>query len=525
MTKNIYLTGFMASGKSTIGRCLAQALHRRFVDMDERLEEQFGRSIPDVFAQLGEETFRAAESALLKKLSVRRRLVVAAGGGAAERNENRRIMRQSGMIVHLAADLSTCAGRITSQERAVRPLWTDEASLRRLFEKRQSAYADCDLTVRVDMKSPDSIARMIIENLIGEERFPVELGSASCPIVATYRAPEAVSEFTGAEKIAVLTDANVRRLHLDRYEVASTAQLVATVRPGERSKGLTQAHRLYDALIAGGFDRDDLLVAIGGGVVTDLGAYVASTYKRGMRFVLVSTTLLGCVDAAVGGKAAVNLGPVKNVVGCFSTPMGVILDMASLSTLKRHHIREGLIEAYKTGLVAAPELADFVEEELPDLLAGDLELLARVAVLSARAKASVVSEDFRESGLRRVLNLGHTVGHVVEGFSRYKTSHGQAVALGIIAAVELSRARGLLSNHLAERIIGTVRRISPARPSLPPIDEAWRLMHQDKKVRSGRVVFVLLEGNGKPVFADDVSQPELANALRAVKQRLLKYPS
>jgi 3-dehydroquinate synthetase len=279
---------------------------------------------------------------------------------------------------------------------------------------------------------------------------------------------------------------------------------------------------MYEALMEGGFDRDDLLVAIGGGVVTDLGAFVASTYKRGMDFVLVSTTLVGCVDAAVGGKAAVNLGPVKNAIGCFSVPTAVVLDVAALQTLRRHHIREGLIEAYKTGLVASPELADLMEEELTQLLSGDQALLARVAVLSARAKASVVSQDFRESGLRRVLNLGHTIGHAVEGFSRYKVTHGTAVAAGMICAIELSQARGLLSVNLAERIVGTVRRISPQRTTLPPVDEAWRLMRHDKKVRSGRLIFVLLKGKGKPVCVDDVSQSELAEALRAAQQTLFR---
>lgn len=516
MSDNIYLVGFMAAGKSTVGRALAKALNRKFVDMDEVLEAEMGLSIAEAFARGGEAKFRAAESTLLRRLSGRERLVVAAGGGAPEREDNRLVMRRSGKVVHLSADLGTCIARLTAEGRAARPLWTDEASLGRLFLRRQKAYADCDVTVGVDGHGPGVIARMIMDGMIPEERFSVTLGSSECPIVATFRAPEALSRFVGLGKTAVLTDTNVSKLHLERYSVAFTSPFNVAVRAGKRSKKLNHARRMYEALVERGFDRDDILVAIGGGVVTDLGAFVASTFKRGMGLVLVATTLLGCVDAAVGGKAAVNLGHVKNLIGSFTVPLGVILDLAALRTLNRSHIREGLVEAYKTGLVAAPELADFVEDELPSLMRGDQALLARVAVLSARAKASVVSQDFRESGLRRVLNLGHTVGHAVEGLSRFKASHGAAVAIGIAVAAELSRARGLLARGLADKIVRTVHKISPSKPALPSVDEAWALMTQDKKARSGRLVFVLLEDKGRAVCVDDVSRSELAEALRAV---------
>jgi len=520
MSDNIYLVGFMAAGKSTVGRALAKALNRRFVDMDELLEHELGSSIAEAFSRRGEAAFRVAESALLRTLSNRRRLVVAAGGGAPESKKNRRIMRRSGQVVHLAADLETCTARLTPGERAARPLWKDEKSLRRLFERRQQAFAACDVTVRVDGHGPEAIAQMIIANVIPEERFSVALGQSECLIISTYRAPEVLSEFFGARKTAVLTDSNVHRLHLDRYGVASTASLLVSVRPGERSKSLNQARRVYEALGDRAFHRDDVLVAVGGGVVTDLGAYIASTYMRGMGLVMVATTLLGCADAAIGGKAAVNLGRVKNLVGSFSIPLAVILDVAAFQTLKPHHIREGLIEAYKTGLVAAPELVDFVETELPSLLRGDQALLARAAVLSARAKASVVSQDFRESGLRRILNLGHTLGHAVEGLTRFKASHGAAVALGVMAAAELSRARGMLSYNVFDRIVQTVCSIFRTKPPLPPVDEAWLLMSQDKKVRSDRLVFVLLEGKGRAVCVDDVSRSEMAQALRAVESIL-----
>jgi len=516
VTGNVYLVGFMGAGKTTVGRLLAEVLRRKFVDMDELLEARLGEPIPEVFRGRGEEFFRGREAALLKKLARRQRLVVAAGGGAVERAENSTLMRRSGRIVHLAADLEVCRTRVAAQGPGLRPMWSDAESVQRLFERRQAAYDDCDLRLCADGLGPREAAREIAARLFGEDRFPVRLGQSECPVICTGEAPRALAELAGGRRVALLTDRRVGRLHLDRFQERLADPLVIIVPGGERIKTLGTAERVYRQLLAGRFNRDDLLVALGGGAVTDLGAFVAGTYKRGLDHVLVSTSLLGCVDAAVGGKAALNLGRTKNAVGCFTVPAGVVLDVAALGTLARRQIREGLVEAYKTGLIGSPSLAELIEEHWPALLAGDRPLLAKVVSLSARTKAEVVAQDFRESGRRFVLNLGHTFGHAVESWHGYRLSHGRAVALGLLVAVRLSLSRGLIEAPLAQRISVTLNRIAGRPVTPPPPEAAWEAIRQDKKIRQGRSVFVLLEGLGRPVLVEDVSPPELAAAVREV---------
>jgi 3-dehydroquinate synthetase len=248
--------------------------------------------------------------------------------------------------------------------------------------------------------------------------------------------------------------------------------------------------------------------------VTDLGAFAAATYKRGMTLALASTSLLGCVDAAIGGKGAVNSGSSKNVIGCFTTPEKVVLDLASLETLNPSGLREGLIEAYKTGLVASTELAEMIEADTESLLEGDLPDLARIVTLSAQAKADIVARDFKEGGVRMILNLGHTLGHAVEAWHNYRVSHGLAVGAGLIAALKLSLQRRLIGQSDADRIIGTAKRICGNLPALPPPDTAWEIMEQDKKKTKGKVLFVLLEGVGLPVIMDDICPGELGTVIR-----------
>ncbi|MBM4325955.1 MAG: hypothetical protein FJ118_02225 [Deltaproteobacteria bacterium] len=517
MNRNIYLVGFMGSGKTTVGRLLAQALNRRFVDMDEILEKRFRKPIREVFLKSGEPGFRAKESALLENIAKQEGLVVATGGGAPEREANRKLMRSTGAVVHLHVDFETSQKRLGAGQRAARPLWTEKTAVQSLFESRKSLYADCDFSVESDGKKPERVSEAILQRLMPEERFVARLGSAECPIIATLNAPEAIAEQAKGRKTALVTDSAVLRLHGQRYRSLMERSALITLSPGDKSKTLANARRIYEALISNEFDRDDFLIALGGGVVTDLAAFAASTYKRGMDHALVATTLVGCVDAAIGGKSAVNVGSVKNVVGSFNAPRVVALDIAALRTLGPRRRSEGLVEAYKTGLVASPELVGVIERRASALMSGDLVLLSRVARFSARAKADVISRDFRESGLRRILNFGHTFGHAVESLHHFRVSHGQAVALGMRVAAEISRARGLLSSQMAARINSTLGVIAPYTVGMPPVDEAWKIMQQDKKNRRGKMVFVLLNNAGRAICVDDLSKEELAAAVQRVR--------
>jgi 3-dehydroquinate synthetase len=223
------------------------------------------------------------------------------------------------------------------------------------------------------------------------------------------------------------------------------------------------------------------------------------------------------VDAAIGGKAAVDLNQIKNPVGCFSSPSSVLLDLRALSTLPLSCRSEGLVEAYKTGLVVNPNLAKIIEKNLDNLLLGDALLLAMVVKLSASAKVGIVNQDFTEKGLRRILNFGHTYGHAVESFNDYKIRHGMAVAVGMMAAVSLSENRGFLDDEMSSRTQMTLKRFIRGKVNLPNAQDAWEIMKNDKKNRSGRIGFVLLEGLGSPVFVEDVQPDELTQAIHVVR--------
>lgn len=513
---NIYLTGFMGSGKTTVGQGLAQALNRKFIDLDDLLERDFKSSITEYFQKHGETAFRKAETKALRKAAERQRLVVATGGGVVIRPENRELMNRTGQVVHLAASLETCRSRMSAEEVATRPLWQDERALIEAWTNRRPLYEQAGLSLAVDGLTRDRVLTAALEKILPPVRFPSILEGIEAPVVATLDGPAEAAKLVGRRRAVILTDRRVGRFHLDRYRTALGDVETITLPGGERIKTLSTAGRVFQRLLDGHYNRDDILIGLGGGAVTDLGALVAATYKRGMGFLLASTSLLGCVDASVGGKAAINHGPAKNVIGAFTHPDGVILDLAALATLGLDQVREGAVEAYKTGLVASPELAEMVEEEWSGLQQRDVLALARVATLSARTKAAVVADDFRESGRRMILNLGHTYGHAVEGWHDYKVSHGRSVALGTIVAARLSVGRGLLEQAVADRIEETVRKITPI-PQGPPADVAWEMMKHDKKIRQGRLAFVLLEGIGRPRVVNDLTEAELKAALAGLE--------
>lgn len=514
MSENIYLVGFMGCGKTSVGRLTAEKIGRPFFDMDAEIVKRLDKPIADVFTQDGEEAFRDAETDILISLARKERIVAATGGGTPSRARNREIMKKSGRMVYLQTSLSDCRRRIQAEEDLVRPLWTDDARIGRLYEEREPFYEESDVILDIREKTPDEIAEALVNRLVPEERFVASYGDTGVRILVTRRGPAATVEQLNGRRCVILTDSNVAGRHLAEYLNVLGDVPVITVKAGERSKSLNHARKVYEQLLGHHIDRGDVLIALGGGVITDLGAFIASTYKRGMGLILVSTTLLGCVDAAVGGKAAVNLGPAKNVVGCFSTPQSVVLDLETLRTLSAADIREGLIEAYKTGLVASGELFGLVHAAAKPLLNGDKVLLAQLVSLSARAKAEVVARDFTESGSRAILNYGHTVGHAIESINNFRVRHGRAVALGLQAATEISAGRGMLPRKTADGIVRTVRSMFPSLPKFPAADRIWRMMLHDKKIRGGVPAFVLLRGIGDPVIVKDVAEVELEAALQ-----------
>jgi 3-dehydroquinate synthase len=287
---------------------------------------------------------------------------------------------------------------------------------------------------------------------------------------------------------------------------------------GERAKTLATVSKIYEGMIRRRLDRSATLVAFGGGVVGDVAGFAAATYLRGIALVQVPTTLLSQVDSAVGGKVGVNLLAGKNLIGSFHAPSLVVCDPDVLRTLPKREFRAGLYEVVKYGVIASRPLFDRVSARLPDILKQDVPMLTDLIADCCRIKARVVELDERESGPRRVLNFGHTVGHALEAITKYRRfRHGEAVAWGMLAAARISAARGLFSTDDEAKLRELIRRMG----ALPAVNDlraraALDVIGHDKKVVGGKLHFVLSREIGATAMASDVEPAEIAAAMRSL---------
>jgi 3-dehydroquinate synthase len=288
--------------------------------------------------------------------------------------------------------------------------------------------------------------------------------------------------------------------------------------PGERHKRMAQVERLATEMAKAGADRSSLLIAFGGGVIGDMGGFLSAIYMRGIDYIQVPTTLLSQVDSSVGGKTGANLQTGKNLVGCFYPPQEVVADIALLHTLPQRELRAGIFESIKAGLIRDAALFRFIESHREALDQGDPASLEKMIAASIRMKAEVVNLDEREFGVRMILNFGHTIGHAIEAATGYRALlHGEAVAWGMIAALHISHQRNLVTAEAVRRFEELISYFQP--PALPSLS-AKRLLQAasgDKKNRAGVRRFVLLQGLGNAVVAEDVTDAEVLAAIDAMR--------
>jgi len=313
----------------------------------------------------------------------------------------------------------------------------------------------------------------------------------------------------------------VWRLQGPRLKTITGGKPPVLIPDGERAKTLSTVSRLYDAFVRHGLDRAGTVIAFGGGVVGDVAGFAAATFLRGVRLIQVPTTLLAQVDSAIGGKVGVNLAAGKNLAGAFHPPGVVICDPEVLSSLPRREFRSGLYEVIKYGVIASRPLFDQVASNVDAIFARERDLLTRVIAECCRIKADVVTTDERESGPRRALSFGHTIGHALEAVTHYRRfRHGEAIAFGMQAAAHISRARGLLSADDEARITALIQHLGP----LPlvtdlKIKDVLEVVGHDKKVVAGRLHFVLARGLGATEIVSDVTPAELRAAAKSIGLR------
>jgi shikimate kinase/3-dehydroquinate synthase len=447
----------MGAGKSTLGEQVAERLGRRFVDLDRELERSMRQTIAQFFGERGEAEFRELEAeAALETLTQARPAVVALGGGAVETESIRRALRQHALTVHVEVDPATAWERVGGADR---PLAQEEASFHALHEHRSPLYDE----------AADAAAGDVDGIVLAAAGIDAAQGLLA-------RLPELLDG-----EVEVIADATVLGLHRPPLDAP-----VHALRGGEEAKSLGAVERLWRELRLG---RNGTIVAFGGGCTTDAAGFAAATYLRGVAWVAVPTTLVGQVDAAIGGKTAVNLPEGKNLVGAFHWPERTAIDSALLETLPESEHRAGMAEVVKTGLLAGEPLWELPVDEL----------VRRCAAY----KAAVCLRDPFERGERAVLNLGHTFAHALEAAGDYHgPTHGEAVALGLLAALRLSGVD-----------TGPVEQVLAPRPVRVNRDAAWAALARDKKSVNGTPRLVLLESPGKPVTGVELPEADVRAAL------------
>ncbi len=522
---SLVLTGFMGSGKTAVGRAVAAALGRPFVDMDAVLEERLGTTIAGYFAAAGEAAFRQAEAALIGELAARPGLVIATGGGALVPEANRRAFLEAGATVILLA----CAPHelLRRLEGATdRPLLAGgdpAAAVERLLAARQAAYEAIplrlDTTHLTVAEAAARVQRLALAAAAGPlQVLPLPQGSGGYDVAVGEgllgRAGPLFQALGLGPRAVVISEPQVRALHgaslQGSLEAAGIQAHWLEAPGGEAAKTYAALHGLYDGLLAAGADRQTAVLALGGGALSDAAGFAAATWLRGLPWLVVPTTLLAQVDAGVGGKVAIDHPGGKNLIGAFHPPRLVLTDPALLRTLPASELRSGLAEVVKHGVIAAPDLFECLERAGP-------EPLAQTVAEAVRVKVDVVAEDPQEQGRRAVLNLGHTVGHALERASGFSLRHGEAVSIGMVAVTRLAVRLGACDPGLEPRLVRLLGLLGlPVRgPAVEP-DVLWQAMAADKKRRGGVVRFVLPVRLGEVTIHDGISREDFCAAWREV---------
>ncbi len=436
----------MGTGKSTVGKVLAEKLDWPFFDSDQKIEEAAGKSISRIFAEDGEAHFRQLEREVLAELSRKRQVVIATGGGSLLCEENRKELSR-GLLFVLDANLPSISRRI--EKDGARPLLS---RIEPLYQERKKLYLGFPFHLETEGRTPREIAETLLELLSSEKKtLSVSLGERSYPILLESGGIAGIGNFLSQRVLSrhclLVSDENVFPLYgssvRQSLEDAGFSVHSAWIPAGEKSKSLEKAEELFRRLIENRFDRRSPIIALGGGVVGDLAGFVASTYQRGVPFFQIPTSLLAQIDSSVGGKVAVNHPLAKNMIGTFHQPQGVIIDPLCLLSLSEREFKSGLAELVKYGVILDEELFSSIEKNLPFLRARKSEFLLPLISRACELKAGIVEKDERENDLRAILNFGHTLGHAIEAIAGYGTfTHGEAVAIGMVKAGELAVLSG-----------------------------------------------------------------------------------
>ena len=515
----------MGSGKSSVGRRLAQRLGMAFVDTDALVERAARLSVAQIFHRYGEPKFRALERRAIGRVAGGRRQVIATGGGAVLDARNRVRLHRAGLTIWLKTKPDVAAARVNGA--TDRPLLAADRradTLASLLAQREPYYREALIHIDTSDQTVEEVASAIVARVRPESSIiPVNARASKYDVHIGWGTLDGLGERLAAQAracaVVVITNPRVGRTYAGRVSTslreAGFRPAVVTIPDGERYKTLAIASRVYDELVRRRFERGDILVALGGGVIGDLTGFVAATYLRGVRYVQVPTTVVAQVDSSIGGKTGVDHPMGKNLIGAFHHPIMVYADVATLGTLPRRELVAGLAEVVKYGVIADAAFFSYLEEQADSVLGGVPDVLVEVVRRSVSVKADVVRQDERETGLRRILNYGHTAGHVVETLTGYtEIRHGEAVAIGMNFAARLAAQLNFCDQKLVRRQRTLLERLGlpTGLPNITAV-RAMQTMRLDKKVREGRVHFVLPREIGR-VSVEPVAEKDIIGMWR-----------
>ncbi|MGW4838353.1 3-dehydroquinate synthase [Streptomyces globisporus] len=524
----VVLVGPMGVGKSTVGELLAARLGTTYRDTDADVVAEAGKPIAEIFYDEGEEHFRALERRAVAAAVAGHPGVLSLGGGAVLDGATRELLAGR-PVVYLSMDVDEAVRRVGLG--AARPLLAvnPRRQWRELMDARRHLYEEVARTVvTTDENTPEEVAQAIIDALElpegeatpgventgmtqqGPTRIQVAGSAGSDPyeVLVGHQLLGELPQLIGdrAKRVAVLhPEALAETGEAVREDLAAQGyEAIAIQLPNaEEAKTVEVAAYCWKALGQTGFTRTDVIIGIGGGATTDVAGFVAASWLRGVRWIAVPTTVLGMVDAAVGGKTGINTAEGKNLVGAFHPPAGVLCDLAALDSLPVHDYVSGMAEIIKAGFIADPVILDLVEADPEGARTPSGPHTAELIERSIRVKAEVVSSDLKESGLREILNYGHTLGHAIEKNERYKWRHGAAVSIGMVFAAELGRLAGRLDDATADRHRAILE--SVGLPLTYRGDQWPKLLENmkvDKKSRGDLLRFIVLDGIGKPTVLE-----------------------
>ncbi len=511
----IVLTGFMTAGKTTVGKILADKKDMNFYDSDQLIEAKEKMSIQDIFSLKGENYFRKLEKEVISELlSSKEDLVLAPGGGAVLNDELRQLMLEQAEVFCLDVSAEAVLKR-NEKEEITRPLLEVDnplAEINRLLEERKKYYQQIPVHFDSDQYSAAEIAELITAEIPDQKlKIEIKAQNSAYPVIIDKNFKEKsfnrILEKLKARKVFLLADQVVMENHAEPIIplIEANSEVVKLeLEAGEQIKDLSYLEKAYHILYENNFTRSDYLIAFGGGTIGDLGGLIASTYLRGLKLIQMPTTLISQLDSSVGGKTAVNFRETKNLIGSFYQAELVYYQLQWLDTLEMREIKSGLGEVIKYAILGGNPLFDLLRKNKEKILELEKKIMLEISKISLQMKDFYVSEDVKDKGLRKKLNLGHSFGHAVEGAEKFKYKHGEAVVMGIAFTAFLSNKIGDLSQESFQQIIKLLRdfdyQLFPSE-DITAAELAPYIAH-DKKISDNKMWWVLINELGDTYLSD-----------------------